>query len=305
MPFVSAIVMPFAMLAMILMPFGLDGWAFAVMGKGLTAMIAIADWFSALSPIDAVGLMPASAVIAVTIALVLATLPTTWLRLAAVPAALAGLLMIGERTLPQVLVSEDGRLVATRSDDNALAVNRARPNTFTTEDWQRALKAATIVKPDSAAADAPAPAEPLVGQFRCSGTSCVARTPDGVVVAHVADTASARQYCSGAALIVIDDATAKDPCPSGMATVLTKRDLARRGSASIAFADASSRQVAAVTFAIGEPYRPWHAHRAFSRAARGMAPYQRKVPARPATGVAQATKGVSAATDPSLPNPDQ
>jgi hypothetical protein len=40
------------MLAMILMPFGLDGWAFAIMGKGLTVMIAIADWFSALSPID-------------------------------------------------------------------------------------------------------------------------------------------------------------------------------------------------------------------------------------------------------------
>ena len=43
MPFVSVMVMPFAMFAMILMPFGLDGWAFAVMGKGLSAMIAMAE----------------------------------------------------------------------------------------------------------------------------------------------------------------------------------------------------------------------------------------------------------------------
>src|SRR3954453_11412094 len=188
MPFVSVIVMPFAMLAMILIPFGLDGWAFAVMGKGLTAMIAVADWFSALSPIDSVGLIPPGAVVAVTIALVLATLPTTWLRIAAVPAALAGLLMIAGRTLPQVLVSEDARLVATRTEDDALAVNRARPNAFTTEDWHRPLKAPPIEKPERA--PAAAQAEALVGQFRCAGPSCMARTASGALVAHAADTAS-------------------------------------------------------------------------------------------------------------------
>ena len=56
MPIVSVVVMPFALIGMVLMPFGLDRWAFAVMGKGLTAMIAIAEWFSGLSPVDAVGI---------------------------------------------------------------------------------------------------------------------------------------------------------------------------------------------------------------------------------------------------------
>ena len=99
MPFVSVMVMPFAMFAMILMPFGLDGPAFWVMGKGLSAMIAVADWFSALSPIDSVGLVPAAAVVVLTIALVLATLPTTWLRIAALPVALAGLAIVSARAL--------------------------------------------------------------------------------------------------------------------------------------------------------------------------------------------------------------
>ena len=115
MPFVSVMVMPFAMFGMILMPFGLDGWAFWVMGKGLSAMIAVANWFSELSPIDSVGLVPAAAVVVLTIALVLATLPTTWLRVAALPVALAGLAIVSTRTLPDAVVSEDGRLVAIRT----------------------------------------------------------------------------------------------------------------------------------------------------------------------------------------------
>ena len=144
MPFVSVMVMPFAMFGMILMPFGLDGWAFWVMGKGLSAMIAVANWFSELSPIDSVGLVPAAAVVVLTIALVLATLPTTWLRIAALPVALAGLAIVSTRTLPDAVVSEDGRLVAIRTSDGALAVNRTRPNAFTTEDWQKALMADTV-----------------------------------------------------------------------------------------------------------------------------------------------------------------
>src|SRR5690606_18402072 len=43
MPIVSAVVMPFAVLAALAMPFGLD-WPFLyVMGRGLTAMVAISE----------------------------------------------------------------------------------------------------------------------------------------------------------------------------------------------------------------------------------------------------------------------
>ena len=146
MPIVSLAVMPFALIAMVLMPFGFDDWAFWVMGKGLTAMIAVANWFSALSPLDSVGLVPVAAVIVLTAALVLATLPTTWLRIAALPLALAGMAIVSGRTLPDAIVSEDGRLVAVRTAAGALAVSRTRPNAFTTEDWQTALMAGTVLK---------------------------------------------------------------------------------------------------------------------------------------------------------------
>jgi ComEC/Rec2-related protein len=274
MPIVSALVMPFALLGVILMPFGLDGWAFWVMGKGLAAMIAVSEWFSQLTPIDAVGLIPVSAVIVLTVALVVATLPTTWLRLVAVPIAVAGLLLIAGRTLPDVLVSEDGRLVAIRTGDGAAAVNRTRPNAFTTEDWQRALKTPTVLKPAKVAdIDLAQPPALDSAGFRCSAEICTG-TAAGALIVHTADAAATKPFCGKASLIVIDDAAAENPCPADGPTVLTKRDLAARGAASVRFDGAAGRPSAQITFAIDQPYRPWHTQRAFSREARGLPAYQ-------------------------------
>lgn len=270
MPIVSVLVMPFALLGVMLMPFGLDGWAFAVMGKGLAAMLAVSAWFSELTPIDAVGLVPAVAVAVLTVALVVATLPTTWLRLAAIPIALAGIAVIGARTLPDVLVSEDGRLVGLRIADGSLAVNRARPNAFTTEDWQRAMQTPTVVKP--AASDEP-PAPDKAG-FRCRDDACTASAASGALIVHASGTTAAAPFCDAAALIVIADATAENPCGAGTA-VITLRDLARHGSAAVSLEATAAKPSALVAFAIDEPYRPWHTQRAFSREARGLPPYRR------------------------------
>jgi hypothetical protein len=109
------------------------------MGKGLTAMIAISGWISERSPIDAVGLISLQSVLLVTVALVIATMATTWLRLAALPFALAGLLTISETRTPDVLISEDAHLVALPIGGGKLAVNRVRSNEFTTDNWKHAL----------------------------------------------------------------------------------------------------------------------------------------------------------------------
>jgi len=286
MPVVSVAVMPFALIGMVLMPFGLDGWAFAVVGKGLAAMLAIADWFSQMSPLDAVGLVPAGAVAVLTVALIAATLPTTWLRLAALPVAVIGVAMISARTLPQALVSEDGRLVVLRTADGALAINRARPNAFTTEDWQRALNSGRIVKPMKVAAGEPLRPREGDDGFRCASDICTA-TIAGSLIVHAANAAAAEPFCATASLIVVDDATAENPCPKPAPKVLTKRDLARRGAASVSFGGGSTEKpMAELALAIDEPYRPWHAHRAFSREARGLPPYQRKKPGSAATDTA-------------------
>ncbi|MGP2492753.1 ComEC/Rec2 family competence protein [Mesorhizobium sp. PUT5] len=280
MPVVSLVVMPFAVFSALLMPFGLD-WPFLyVMGKGLAAMIAISNWLSERSPVDGIGLISLESVLLTTVALVIGTMATTRLRLAAIPFVVLGLLTLRAVQAPDVLVSEDARLVAVPIGGGEIAVNRERPNAFTMENWSRALNAEIAVPPEALKgrdlryAGEGAPDLPPGSPFMCAARSCVARHPSGAIVVHAANTAAARPACAFAALIVIDDATAADPCSDPLVAVLTKRDLARSGSAAIRFDANSAAAPAEIRFAVENDYRPWHLQRRFSREARGLAPYQ-------------------------------
>ena len=272
MPIVSAVVMPMAVLGALAMPFGFDGPFFHVMGLGLAATIAIAKWFAERSPADIVGLIPPAAVATLTVALLIATISSTWLRVAAVPVALAGLLLLSDRPQPDFFVSEDGRLAGLDVGGGRIAVNRARPNEFTIGNWQRAMRADEIVRPEGRQERKPAPANddsanagvaphpyPLPAKggergapalapasptnneksssagFTCSEGLCLARHPSGAIVAHALDGEAALDACAIASVIVIDDATARNVCRWKDVLVVTKRDLALNGSAAITF----------------------------------------------------------------------
>jgi len=283
-PIVSLVVMPFAVFSALAMPFGLDGPFLYVMGKGLTAMIAISAWISERSPVDGVGLISIQSVLLATVALVIATMATTWLRLAAVPFALAALLAIPHIRAPDVLISEDAHLVAMPIGGGELAINRARSNEFTTDNWKRALQAETIVPPETfakAALDITDPVDlPPGSPFYCTGDLCIGRHPSGAIVALAENRAGARPACGFADLIVIDDAMAYDPCRDPRILVVTKRQLARDGSAAVFFDTQSATARPVIRYAVEKPYRPWHEQRKYSREARGMPPYKR--PDKPA-----------------------
>ncbi|WP_245432002.1 ComEC/Rec2 family competence protein [Aminobacter aminovorans] len=292
-PLVSVLVMPFAVMAGIFMPLGLDGLFLDTMGAGLKGMIGIATWFSAYSPVDAVGLVSPHAVLLFTAALVIASTATTWLRIAALPFAALGLLMVVETETPDVLVSEDGRLVGVPVGGGKLAVNRARPNQFTVDNWQRALMAETVVSPARPAMDRaagtdnssdPSAKKPSVnvaaaGNFVCGEELCAVQGAAGERIIHAANAEAAARACDSADFIVVDDATAGGICSGATSTapvVLTKRELARLGSAAIFITHqtASSLKID-IRHAVPEPYRPWHIQRQFSREARGLASYKR------------------------------
>src|SRR5690606_9718527 len=136
MPVVSVIVMPMAVLASLAMPFGLDAVPLTLMGQGIAMMNAIALWLAERSAFDATGAIPLSAVLVLTAALAILTMAGTMLRWAAAPLVVAGLaLLLFSRAVPDVLIAEDGRLVAMRLSDGRVAVNRPRPRPFTIENW--------------------------------------------------------------------------------------------------------------------------------------------------------------------------
>lgn len=318
MPVVSAVVMPAAVLGALAMPFGFDGPFFYVMGLGLTATITIARWFAERSPGDMVGLIPAAAVAAMTVALLIATVFSTWLRAAAVPVALLGLLLLLDRPRPGLFISEDGRLVGLDTGAGRIAVNRTRPSGFALDNWKRAMRASEVVRPEgrqerteaaqlnrdgertstgvrlgevalldpdgrfaaTQEESQPTPAKtPPDAGFTCAEGLCLARHASGAIVAHALDAEAALDACATASVIVVDDATAKNTCRWQDVLVVTKRELALNGSVAVTFPEGAenlSRSTGIVEYAIRTPFRPWHEHRRFSRAARGLAPYERK-----------------------------
>lgn len=286
MPLVSLVVMPMAVAAVAAMPFNLDWLPLAVMGEGVAAVIAVARWFSARTPVDATGLVPLASVIVLTLALLLLTLSATRLRYLSLPLLCAGLLLLAGRQLPDALVAEDARLVGMRMSDGRLAVNRSRPNGFVGDNWLRAVASDTFAKPRETEGGALSALARVSGEtgFLCGAAACLARHESGAVIAHVekpddpdagTDPILLKRLCAAAALLVVNDATVDDPCAPRQARFVTGRDLARRGSAEIRFARAASgTNRARAAFAIALPWRPWHDHRQYSRAARGLPEYR-------------------------------
>ena len=310
MPIIS-VVMLLAVLGTVSMPLGLDGPVFDGMGLLLSATIAIARWFAERAPLDMIGPVPPAAVVIVTLAILIATVTTTRLRIAALPVVLVGLAVLAARPLPpDLLVAEDARLLGLAVGDGRMAVNRPRPNEFTTDNWQRTFAAATVLTPDRHAEGESPAALATVGLgngtggagFVCSDRICIGWHSSGALVAHAADAASAAVACKEASVIVVDDATAAYVCPGSRVHVITSRDLARRGSAAVSFVEdiAGDRSTSAtpprsgieeavaasqspnarrpairIDYAVSEPYPPWHEHRRFSRDARGLPEYRR------------------------------
>ncbi|PLP58796.1 competence protein [Mesorhizobium loti] len=279
MPVVSFIMLT-AIFSAFAMPFGVDGPFLYAMGKGLTVMMAIAEWISARSPVDGVGLVSTQSVLFVAVALAIGAMATTWLRLLAVPFALAGLLTMGSVKTPDVLISEDARLVALPIGADEIAVNRARPNVFTFDNWRRALNTEKTVPPEDVSAEPGMTIENVLDMppgmpFLCARRLCFARHLSGAVVVTTANADAAKAACGVAALIVIDDATALDPCNDPAVVVVTKQDLARIGSAAVRF-DALVDKPANIIFSLDGAERPWHTQRNFTREARGLPPRSEK-----------------------------
>lgn len=278
MPVVSLLVMPFAVLGMLAVPFGLDGPFWRIMGFGLESMLTIAERLAELSPSGLVGAVPMACLAMTTAAILLATIPTSRLRFVAVVPAILAAASFAMRSPPDILIAEDGRLVGVRGEAGTLAVSRPRPNAFTTEIWLRAT-ASTAAAPPTAGS--PLPLATRSGEeakngdagFHCAKGFCWAQHADGVRLAIAETAAHLGEACRWADILVVTGPTERRVCNRRRAgqIVLTGRELARRGSIGVQVSIHDGEPELTLDHAIGEPFRPWHEHRRFSRAARGLA----------------------------------
>ena len=250
-------IMPFATLAYILMPLGLESLALVPMGWGIDAVIAIAEAITA-SP-GASFLVPTMPLWG----LALITLGGLWLvlwrqrwRLAGIAAIIAGLLSFFAAAPPDFLISGDGKSFAVRSPDGALIFAGKKGSRFQRDIWLRRSGIST----DSITtlrSKRKSPLRQSSGErhavLRCDTLGCMARVR-GHAVSLIHDLGAVREDCARAHLVIALIGLHRIPCREP-ARVITRAELRRKGTHAIWIDERGTIRVE--TVADGRGVRPW------------------------------------------------
>jgi len=298
-PVISILVMPFAVLSLLLMPLQLDWLPLQVMGFGVLLVRHIAEFVASLSPDGNPGVMPVITLILWTVALLIAVVFTTRLRLLALPFVVLGLIAFIRTPMPDVLVSEDAKFVAVRLSDGNFAVNRSRPPQFTAQNWQTAYLVETFVSPHIMKKQ-PVPVDE--NAFLCEDGLCTIPLRDGRMLAYTTQEDMREVACNVGDIVILAIAGKKLSCERSNALVIGRQELALKGTLEIRFgqklnadkvaqakflgqepvsdgeayrfAPAVPRNISdyadKLSFSVDAPTRPWHLYRLYSRAARGL-----------------------------------
>lgn len=298
-PVISVLIMPFAVITLLLMPLGLEWLPLQVMGKGIELVKWIAHFVAGLSPDLIPGLLPAPVLLLWTAAMLSAMILTSHLRLISLVFVGAGFVSLVATDLPDIIVSEDARLVAVRQN-NILYVNRPRPAAFTTDNWRKAYKITEVRVSDKKGAESSE-------GFICMDGLCSFDLANGQVLAYAENRDAAQIACNIGDIIIFAFAgnmhcSKREDRDNASSLIITRQQLALKGVAEIYLP--SSREInqertviqaaqaatqienslagdqsknsanrageVKVVFAVGEPQRPWHLYRLWSRAARNL-----------------------------------
>ena len=244
-PLTSFWIMPWAVLAFLLFPLGLERLALVPLGWGCDWLLVIGQTVAGWD--GAVALFPAMPVWG----LVTATLGGLWLclwqtrwRVAGIPLVLLGLASIGVERIPDVLIAGDAKLVGVRGADGLLELSAQRAAKLTRETWLRRAGQDQAERWPTAGTDAD-------GRLTCDPLGCIYKAR-GQTVALVREPAALAEDCL-AATVVVATVPVRRACPS--AQVVIDRFSVWRDGGHALWLDPSGVRVTSVREARGD--RPW------------------------------------------------
>jgi competence protein ComEC len=240
-------VMPWGMLALALMPFGLEGLALEPMRWGIAGIIyvarEVASWPGAAALVPA---LPAIALPLLAIGgLWLCLWQRRWRLLGLVPLLAVAVLAFTTRP-PDILVSADARLFAVRDQGSGhLMLSAPRRDRLVGDTWMRRLG-------DDETADWPREGRSADGSLVCDQAGCILHR-SGRTIALVERSEALSEDCASAQLVV-SQVFARRICNTSKATLVDAIDLRQNGAYAI-WIDQGGFELRSVRQDRGE--RPW------------------------------------------------
>lgn len=238
-------VMPWAMVACLLMPFGLESWGLVPMGWGVDAIIAVATGVSAWP--GAVRLVPSMSewglLLVALGGLWICIWRGTWRRWGVVPVCL-GLATSWLADPPDIIVSGDAKLIAVRGRAGEYLLSSGKGGRIAEETWtRRAAAEKGETWPEAGAA--------ANGMLSCDALGCLYRG-NGRTVALVRRGEALQEDC-GSADLVVSPIPVSAACRAA-ARVVDRIDVWRSGAHAV-WLSPSGIRVESVDASRGR--RPW------------------------------------------------
>jgi competence protein ComEC len=246
-PIAALWVMPLEVLALLLMPFGLDGLVLPLLGWGVEAILAVAAHVSAwpLAAVTQPGPDTAGLIVLTAGGLWLILWRGVW-RLGGIVAILAGLASAGQVTPPDILIADNARLMAFRSGPDVLHLSSTRSQALVRDIWVRRIGS-------DAGLAFPRPGEGSA-VLRCDAQSCIGQL-GAHRIAFVRDPLAFEEDCRTADVLIAD---IRVPRFCNQPRVVIDWFDLWRGGAHAVWLDGSGRGHSRVWRARSEnPPRPW------------------------------------------------
>ena len=248
-PVFATLVMPFGFLGLVLMPFDYEALPFKVMGLGIDIIVQVADQISTYTgAYAATGALNSKPFLLLSAAIILLCVMKSQLRLLLIPVFVLGFLALPDNQRPHVLIAEDGKTVAIRTNDDELVVSGARAGRFEQKVWRAALGMKQNAKTN----------KPF-----CDDFGCVFQF-ENKIIAHVKHPSGFYEDCRRAD-IVISQLSAPQYCAQ-TALVIDRYSLKSGGAHSVHIKKTRGGKPKGtvdafiVKSSIPAIKRPWHSH---------------------------------------------
>ncbi len=243
-PVTALWIMPWGVVALILYPFGLEFLALQPMAFGIEVVLTVARTVAAWpGSVTLLPTMPIGGLLLVAFGGLWLCLWTGRIRLFGVLGLVAGVLTIPLTPRPDILVSEDGRLMAVRMADGRLSLSSSRVQKFAAKVW---------LERDGERSGTPWPEETSNdNRMSCDLAGCIYRRGQRVM-ALVRDGRALEEDCLSAT-VVVSAVPVRRRC-SAPALVIDRFDLWRGGAHAVWLGEDT---VSATSVSAERGARPW------------------------------------------------